>query len=48
MRKILILTAAAVAALTLSGCITRACDNKPVKACDAQKPPIGWNNGATL
>ena len=48
MRNILILAATAVAALALSGCVTRECDNKPVKACDAQKPPIGWNNGAAL
>lgn len=48
MRKILILTAFALAAMSMSGCITRACDNKPVKACDTQKPPMGWGSGAAV
>ncbi|ESQ75559.1 hypothetical protein [Asticcacaulis sp. AC402] len=42
MRKILIVTAALLMCASLSGCITRGCDNKPVKTCDSQKAPMGY------
>ena len=42
MRKIMIVTAALLMCASLSGCITRGCDNKPVKTCDGQKAPMGY------
>ena len=42
MRKILIVTTALMMCASLSGCITRGCDNKPVQSCDSQKAPIGY------
>ncbi|ESQ87567.1 hypothetical protein ABAC460_19770 [Asticcacaulis sp. AC460] len=42
MRKILFATTALLMCVALSGCITRGCDNKPVKTCDSQKAPMGY------
>jgi hypothetical protein len=42
MRKIMIVTAALLMCASMGGCITRGCDNKPVKTCDSQKAPMGY------
>lgn len=42
MRKILTVATTVLICASLGGCITRGCDNKPVKTCDSQKAPMGY------